>query len=122
MLLTLVVVVFMLRLFFPAHATPGWATTVAFGLGIILLNVSLTALSSILMLLNTRVQRLVLPLTDYKPYVASREWLFQRPGSAANRSIRITARARAASSRLPRDLRRNWRRTAFWSTPWRLAG
>lgn len=66
----------MLRLFFPHYATPGWATTVTFGLAIILLQVFLTALSSILMLLNNRVQRLVLPIVDFKAYVAFREALF----------------------------------------------
>jgi glycosyltransferase involved in cell wall biosynthesis len=58
-----------LRIFYPMHATPGWATTVSFGLIIIFLQVFLTTLSSILMILNNRVQRLVLPFVDYKPYV-----------------------------------------------------
>jgi hypothetical protein len=71
-----VVAVLTLRLFFPAHATPGWATTVIFGLTIILLQVFFTALSSILMLLNNRVQRLVVPIVDFKMYVASRQILF----------------------------------------------
>jgi glycosyltransferase involved in cell wall biosynthesis len=65
-------ILLMLRIFYPLHATPGWATTVSFGLIIIFLQVFLTALSSILMLLNSRVQRLVMPLADYKPYVASK--------------------------------------------------
>jgi glycosyltransferase involved in cell wall biosynthesis len=68
--------VFVLRLFFPAHATPGWATTVTFGMVIILLQVLFTTLSSILMLLNNRVQRLVVPIKDYVPYVDYREMLF----------------------------------------------
>lgn len=69
--------VLVLRIFFPVHATPGWATTVTFGLVIILLQVFFTALSSILMLLNNRVQRLVFPLIDFKAYVVDRRQLFQ---------------------------------------------
>ncbi len=65
-----------LRIFFPAHATPGWTTTIAFGLTIIILQVLFTALSSILMLLNNRVQRLILPKIDYLPYVHGRRLLF----------------------------------------------
>lgn len=65
-------ILLVLRIFYPLHATPGWATTVSFGLIIIFLQVFLTALSSILMLLNSRVQRLVMPFVDYKPYVASK--------------------------------------------------
>jgi hypothetical protein len=71
-----VVAVLTLRLFFPAHATPGWATTVIFGLTIILLQVFFTALSSILMLLNNRVQRLVVPIADFKAFVEMRQLLF----------------------------------------------
>jgi glycosyltransferase involved in cell wall biosynthesis len=67
-----------LRIFFPAHATPGWATTIAFGLAIIILQILFTALSSILMLLNSRVQRLVIPKFDFHHYVASRRPLFGR--------------------------------------------
>jgi polyisoprenyl-phosphate glycosyltransferase len=70
--------VFVLRLFFPAHATPGWATTVTFGMVIILLQVLFTTWSFILMLLNNRVQRLVVPIMDYKPYVDYRQMLFGR--------------------------------------------
>lgn len=64
-----------LRIYFPMHATPGWATTVSFGMIIILLQLFLTTISSVLMLLNGRVQRLVLPLLDYKPYVAEKRTL-----------------------------------------------
>jgi glycosyltransferase involved in cell wall biosynthesis len=73
-----------LRFFFPVHATPGWATTVTFGLTIILLQVFFTALSSILMLLNSRVQRLVIPIVDFKQYVGDRELLFGRRFAANN--------------------------------------
>jgi polyisoprenyl-phosphate glycosyltransferase len=66
----------LLRLFVPAHATPGWATTVSFGMIIILLQVLFTTLTSILMLLNNRVQRLVIPAVDFKPYVHTREIVF----------------------------------------------
>lgn len=67
-----------LRIFFPAHATPGWTTAIAFGLTIIILQVLFTALSSILMLLNNRVQRLVIPKLDYAAYVKNRSFLFGR--------------------------------------------
>ena len=68
-------ILLVLRIFYPMHATPGWATTVSFGMIIIFLQVFLTAISTILMLLNSREQRLVLPLVDYKPYVASKHML-----------------------------------------------
>ncbi len=76
--LSLISVAFLLvlRIFFPTYATPGWATTIAFGLAIIILQVLFTALSSILMLLNNRVQRLFLPKVDYLPYVGFRRLLF----------------------------------------------
>ncbi|WP_263378247.1 glycosyltransferase [Granulicella paludicola] len=67
-----------LRLFFPTHATPGWATTVSFGMLIILFQVGFTALSSSLILLNGRVQREILPIHDYKPYVSMRRQVFKR--------------------------------------------
>jgi glycosyltransferase involved in cell wall biosynthesis len=70
-----------LRFFFPIHATPGWATTVSFGMVIILVQVLSVALSSILMLLNSRVQRLIIPIVDYKVYVDSRQKLL---GPASN--------------------------------------
>jgi glycosyltransferase involved in cell wall biosynthesis len=70
-----------LRIFFPAHATPGWTTTITFGLAIIILQVLFTALSSILTLLNSRVQRLVVPKLDYLPYIRGRSLVFGcRPG------------------------------------------
>ena len=65
-----------LRIFFPTHATPGWTTTITFGLTIIILQVLFTALSSILMLLNNRVQRLVIPKLDYLPYIRNRRLIF----------------------------------------------
>lgn len=67
-----------LRIFFPAHATPGWTTTITFGLTIIILQVLFTALSSILMLLNNRVQRLIMPKLDYLPYIRDRRLLCGR--------------------------------------------
>ena len=71
-----VAVLLTLRVFFPAHATPGWATTVTFGLSIIILQLLFTTLSSLLMLLNSRVQRLFIPRVDYLPYLKRREVLF----------------------------------------------
>jgi glycosyltransferase involved in cell wall biosynthesis len=68
-------ILLVLRVFFPLHATPGWATTVSFGMIIIFLQVFLTAITSVLTLLHSRVQRLILPFTDYKPYVASKHIL-----------------------------------------------
>jgi glycosyltransferase involved in cell wall biosynthesis len=68
-----VVAVFILRLYFPWLATPGWATTVSFGMLIILVQVLSVTLSSILMLLNSRVQRLIIPIVDYKVYVDFRQ-------------------------------------------------
>jgi len=71
-----VAILLALRIFAPAHATPGWATTVTFGLCIIILQLLFTALSSLLMLLNNRVQRLFIPRLDYLPYLRSRQKLF----------------------------------------------
>jgi glycosyltransferase involved in cell wall biosynthesis len=65
-----------LRLFVPAHATPGWATTVTLGLTIILMQLFFVTLTSMLSLLNSRVQRLMLPIQDYKPYVRTIELVF----------------------------------------------
>lgn len=70
---SLITVVMSLRLFFPRFATPGWATTVSFGMVILLVQVLSVTLSSILMLLNSRVQRLIVPLVDYKCFVDYRE-------------------------------------------------
>lgn len=67
-----------LRLFVPSHATPGWATTVTFSLIIIVLQALFTTLTSILSLLNNRIQKLVLPKLDYKPYIRSVETVFSR--------------------------------------------
>ena len=72
-----------MRIFFPLYATPGWATTVSFGLIIILMQVFVITLSSLLMLLNSRVQRLVLPVIDFHPYVESRQILVGQCAVAA---------------------------------------
>lgn len=77
-----VATVLLLRLFVPAHATPGWATTVTFGMTIILLQVLFTTLTSILALLNSRVQRQILPIVDYKPFVRERRILLAPRGAA----------------------------------------
>ncbi len=69
---------FSFRLFSPVHATLDWATTVAFSMIIILVQVLLTTISSILVLLNNRVQRLFIPLVDFHPYLASRRLIFGR--------------------------------------------
>lgn len=70
-----ILLVSVLRVFFPWLATPGWATTVSFGMAIILVQALSVTLSSILMLLNSRVQRLIIPLADYKSFVQSRQVL-----------------------------------------------
>ena len=67
-----------LRLFVPLHATPGWATTVTFSLIIIVLQALFTTLTSILSLLNNRVQKLVLPKLEYKPYIRTVDTVFSR--------------------------------------------
>ena len=78
-----IVIVFFLRIFYPEHATPGWATTVSFGMIIILTQVFFTAISSILMLLNNRVQRLILPVKEFRHYVGVKRLLVgRRPGTA----------------------------------------
>jgi polyisoprenyl-phosphate glycosyltransferase len=68
-----IVTVLTLRLFYPLHATPGWATTVIFGVSMILAQTLSFTLLFVILLLNSRVQRLVIPIADYKPYVASRQ-------------------------------------------------
>jgi hypothetical protein len=73
--------VLILRLYFPRLATPGWATTVSFGMVIILVQMLSVTLSSILMLLNSRVQRLVIPIMDYKIYIDYRQPVLS-PGSS----------------------------------------
>ncbi len=76
-----IVVVVFLRLFYPEHATPGWATTVSFGMMIILSQVLFTTLSSILMVLNNRVQRLIVPFQEFRAYIGTRRLLVgRRPG------------------------------------------
>lgn len=77
--------VLILRLYFPWLATPGWATTVSFGMLIILVQVLSITLSSILILLNSRVQRLIIPIVDYKAYVDFRQQL-RGPGVNINRA------------------------------------
>ena len=83
MSVVLVVTVLTLRMFFPGHATPGWATTVSFGMAILLVQVLSVAVSSLLMLLNSRVQRLVLPINEYALYVERTEMLLQRQAGGA---------------------------------------
>jgi polyisoprenyl-phosphate glycosyltransferase len=73
-----------LRLFFPPqYATPGWATTVSFGVLILLVQLLSFTLSFVLMLLNSRVQRLIIPIADFKYYIDHRETLLaQVPNEA----------------------------------------
>ncbi len=74
----LILSIFAVRIFSPTHAMLDWATTVAFSMIIILVQVLLTTISSILVLLNNRVQRLFIPLVDFRPYLAGRKLLFGR--------------------------------------------
>lgn len=67
-----VALVLSLRFFFPAHATPGWATTVSFGMAIILTQVLSSTLLSILALLNSRAQLLIIPIREFRNYVGNR--------------------------------------------------
>ena len=69
---------FSFRLFSPTHATLDWVITVAFSMIIILVQVLLTTISSILVLLNNRVQRLFIPLVDFRHYLAGRRLIFGR--------------------------------------------
>ena len=61
-----------LRLLMPQFATPGWATTVSFGMIIVLLQVLFVMLTSMLTLFNGRVQQLVVPIRDFAIYVERR--------------------------------------------------
>jgi len=75
MTIAAITLVLVLRLFYPQHATPGWATTVSFGMLIILAQAFFTVLSSMLMLLNARVQRQILPIKEFRHYIALRRML-----------------------------------------------
>ncbi len=70
-----IIFVLTLRIFFPEYATPGWATTVSFGLSIILVQTISFTLSFILMLLNSHVQMPAIPFACYKVYVERRQEL-----------------------------------------------
>ena len=92
----LISVVLILRIFYPQLATPGWATTVSFGMLIILVQALSVTLSSILMLLNSRVQRLIVPFADFKTFVDYRQPLLMNP--------RHIARTEAAANHLEKNL------------------
>lgn len=64
-------IVILLRLF-TSHATPGWATTVVFGLGIIASQATFTTLMSALLLLNARSQKTIVPQAEYRQYIRRR--------------------------------------------------
>jgi polyisoprenyl-phosphate glycosyltransferase len=68
-------------------ATPGWATTVIFGILIILLQTIVSTLMTMLLLLNNRSQKNVVPLRDYADYILSKVDLInireRLPSSAA---------------------------------------
>ena len=78
-----IAVVFTLRFFFPSHATPGWATTVSFGMILLISQAVFTTLSASLTLLNSRVQGVFVPFVDFRPYILRREMLFGSRFSSA---------------------------------------
>lgn len=69
-----IVLVLTLRIFFPPYATPGWASTVTFGMSIILVQILSFTLSFILMLFNGRLQMPAIPRATYQAYIDER-WL-----------------------------------------------
>jgi len=72
-----------LRIFFPRYATPGWATTVSFGISTILVQTLSFTLLFVIMLLSNRVQRLMIPAADYKHFVDVRRVVFLRGAHGA---------------------------------------
>ena len=75
------ITVSILRLF-TTHATPGWATTVVFGIAIIVSQAMFSTLMTALLLLNNRSQRLLIPAIESKNYVHSRTYLSIITGKA----------------------------------------
>ena len=85
-----VVTVVLLRLIFPEHASPGWATTVSFGMIIILTQVCLTAITSLLLLLNSRSQQQIRPIKEFRSYIESCRLLVGRrpnPAGVATKTV-----------------------------------
>ena len=78
------IIVLTLRIFFPNHATPGWATTVIFGSAIIVSQAMFTTLMTALLLLNSRSQRLLIPALDCGHYIRCRTLLSFRAVSDQN--------------------------------------
>jgi hypothetical protein len=66
-------------------ATPGWATTVVFGTLTILLQTIVSTLMTMLLLLNNRSQRNVVPMRDYPDYILSSTCLV----SASSRTVAV---------------------------------
>ena len=62
-------------------ATPGWATTVAFGTMIIVCQAVFSTLTSLLLLLNGRSQRLIVPALDHNRFIHSRKVIAFAPTS-----------------------------------------
>jgi polyisoprenyl-phosphate glycosyltransferase len=79
-----IVGVIIIRLFTDL-ATPGWTTTVVFGTMIIVLQAIVSTLTGLLLLLNNRNQRQVIPALDVHRFVHARTVLaLLRPMSAAS--------------------------------------
>ena len=73
-----ILLVLTLRIFFPAYATPGWATTVTFGMSILLVQILSFTLSFILMLFNGRLQMPAIPLEMYSAFIRHRWFMHLR--------------------------------------------
>jgi polyisoprenyl-phosphate glycosyltransferase len=63
--------VVIVRLTTPELASPGWASTVVFGVSIMLLQIMISTLMTMLLLLSNRSQRTIVPMRDYSDYVLS---------------------------------------------------
>ncbi|GGF48392.1 glycosyl transferase family 2 [Aliidongia dinghuensis] len=72
-----ILAVMIIRLFTDL-ATPGWATTVSFGVLMILAQAIVSTITAALLLLNNRSQKSVIPAVDYKDFLLSRRFLFQQ--------------------------------------------
>jgi hypothetical protein len=81
----LVIIGVIIMRLFTELATPGWATTVVFGTLIIVLQAIVSTLTGLLLLLNNRNQRQVIPALDIHRFVHGRtELALLRPMSAAS--------------------------------------
>jgi glycosyltransferase involved in cell wall biosynthesis len=68
---SLVIAMVMGLRFFTNHASPGWASSVIFGILILLLQIITSTLTTMLLLLSSRNQQNIIPMRDYRDYVLS---------------------------------------------------